>query len=86
MTEIDYQELNARCEKALTDIATHDIEKWLYKSSKLIKTVSIEPEGYPSIANCHFEGIHYPFISEFHRIYQQQVNILNKSNQSQKDE
>jgi hypothetical protein len=41
MTEIDYQKLNVRCEKALKDIATHDIEKWLYKSSKLIKTVSI---------------------------------------------
>ena len=47
MNEIDYKELNARCEKALKDIDTQDLEKWLYKSSRLIKAVSIQPVGLP---------------------------------------
>ena len=86
MNQVDYQDLNVRCENALKDIDTHDIEQWLHKSSKLIKDVSIQPEGLPSIANAHYEGVLYIFISEFHRLYEQQLNKLNNLNQSQIDE
>lgn len=75
-----YQSLNDRCKKAISKIENTEIENWLYLSSKLINEVSNKPEGLPSIANAHFKGIHYPFISEFHRLYIQHFNEINKSN------
>ena len=71
MNQIDYQSLNLRCEKALKKIDNNPIDTWLHFASKLFKAISIQPEGLPSIANAHFEGVHYKFISEFHKLYKQ---------------
>ncbi len=75
---INYQALNDRCENALKEINNHSIDQWLYLSSRLIDEVSIQPEGFPSIANATLEGVHYKFIAEFHRVYQEQLNNSNR--------
>ena len=69
----DFQSLNERCEKALKQVDNNPIDTWLHQASKLFKAISIQPEGLPSIANANFEGVHYKFISEFHKLYKQKT-------------
>ena len=70
-----YEQLNERCKNAIKLIEQEeDVDRWLHLASKLFKAVSIEPEGLPSIANCHFEGVHYSSIADFHRKYLEQQN------------
>ena len=45
-------------------------EKWLRRYCKLFMKVSICPTGHPNIANANLDGINYPLIGEFHRVYQ----------------
>ena len=78
MTQIDYQTLNERCEKALKEIDINPIDTWLHLASKLFKAVSIQTEGLPSIANANFEGVHYKFISEFHKEYLKRFSQIKK--------
>lgn len=69
-----YEKLNERCENAIKAIDDNDVERWLHLASKLFKVVSIQPEGLPSIANCHFEGVLYSSIAEFHSLYIKKQN------------
>lgn len=78
MNQIDYQSLNERSEKALKEIDNNTIETWLHLASKLFKAVSIQPEGLPSIANTNFEGVHYKFISDFHKEYLNRLSQIKK--------
>ena len=72
-----YEQLNERCKNAIKVIdQEEDVERWLHLASKLFKAVSIQPDGLPSIANCHFEGVHYSSISEFHSLYIKKQNTL----------
>ena len=81
MNQAYYEKLNERCENAIKLIdQEEDVERWLHLASKLFKAVSIQPEGLPSIANSHFEGVYYRSIAEFHRIYQEQENKRFKTN------
>jgi len=77
MNQAYYEQLNERCENAIKVIdQEQDVERWVYLASKLFKAVSIQPEGLPSIANCHFEGVHYGFITEFHNLYVKKQKTL----------
>ena len=75
MNQEYYEQLNERCKNAIKLIEQEkDVERWLHLASKLFKAVSIEPEGLPSIANSHFEGVHYSSIAEFHSLYIKKQN------------
>ena len=75
MNQEYYEQLNERCKNAIKLIEQEeDVDRWLHLASKLFKAVSIEPEGLPSIANSHFEGVHYSSISEFHSLYIKKQN------------
>jgi hypothetical protein len=76
MNQEYYEQLNERCKNAIKAIDDNDIERWLHLASKLFKAVSIQPEGLPSIANCHFEGVLYSSIAEFHSLYIKKQNTL----------
>ena len=72
-----YEQLNERCKNAIKLIEQEeDVDSWLHLASKLFKAVSIQPEGLPSIANCHFEGVLYSSIAEFHSLYIKKQNTL----------
>jgi hypothetical protein len=74
MNQEYYEQLNERCKNAIKAIDDNDIERWLHLASKLFKAVSIQPEGLPSIANCHFEGVLYSSIADFHSLYIKKQN------------
>jgi len=77
MNQAYYEQLNERCENAIKVIGQEeDVERWLHLASKLFKAVSIQPEGLPSIANSHFEGVYYDFITEFHNLYVKKQKTL----------
>lgn len=73
----DYVNLNNRCEFALNELEKLDIDTWLYRSSKLFKAISLQPEGLPSIALANFEGVYYQYISEFHQAYKKHFAKIN---------
>lgn len=46
-----------------------DKDKWLKAYEDLYCSISIQPEGLPSIANAHLNGQFFPNIANFHRLY-----------------
>lgn len=69
--EFDYLVADENCKEALKELMIDANKvKWLRKYEKLFKKVSISPLGLPNIANANFDGVNYPFIGEFHRVYQ----------------
>jgi len=78
MDKIDFQVNDNLCEEALIELASiKDTNTWIIKYKELFESISIQPEGLPSIANQHFKGVKYFYIGELHREYQKQ---LRKSN------
>jgi hypothetical protein len=70
MDKIDFQITDNLCEEALIELAsTNDIDAWLLKYKDLFESISIKPEGLPSIANQHYHGVKYFYIGEMHRMY-----------------
>jgi hypothetical protein len=75
MNQAFYEKLNERCQNAIKAIGQEeDVERWLHLASKLFKAVSIQPDGLPSIADSHFEGVLYSSIAEFHSLYIKKQN------------
>ena len=75
MNQEYYEQLNERRKNAIKLIEQEeDVDRWLHLASKLFKLVSIQPDGLPSIANCHFEGVLYNSIAEFHNLYIKKQN------------
>jgi hypothetical protein len=69
--EMDFLVADENCKEALKELMIEENNiKWLSKYEKLFKKVSISPLGLPNIANANFDGVNYPFIGEFHRVYQ----------------
>ena len=70
------------CEEAL-ELEAGDIDRdyWINDYEDLFKSVSIAPEGLPSIANANFNGCKYKNIYDFHSKYVQRIfekDILNR--------
>ncbi len=82
-----YEIADKFCEEALT-LEAGDIDRdfWLVEYNDLYKSISIAPEGLPSIANGNFNGVKYKNIFDFHSKYVQrkfEQGILDRM--SQKD-
>jgi len=75
--EMDYLVADENCKEALKELMIEENKiKWLSKYEKLFKKVSISPLGLPNIANANFDGVNYPFIGKFHRVYQRVTQNL----------
>jgi hypothetical protein len=74
MDKIDYQITDHLCEQALMELESIDHAYWIQKHKELFESISIKPEGLPSISNQHYEGVNYFFIGKFHTKYQQLLN------------
>ena len=77
-----YDIVDRFCEEAL-ELEAGDIDRdyWINECEDLFKSVSIAPEGLPSIANANFNGCKYTNIYDFHSKYVQrkfEQDILNR--------
>ena len=84
MEKIDFQIADNFCEEALIELTNTHSSGWIVKHKDLFESISIQPEGRPSIANQNYGGIKYDYIGQFHSIYEQKVyeeNILNEKSQ-----
>ena len=77
-----YEIVDMFCKEAL-EIEAGEIDRdfWITDNEDLFKSVSIAPDGLPSIANANFNGCKYQFIHDFHSKYVQrkfEQDILNK--------
>ena len=77
-----YDIVDRFCEESL-ELEAGDVDRdyWLMDNEDLFTTVSIAPEGLPSIANANFNGCKYKYIHDFHSKYVQrkfEQDILNK--------
>lgn len=80
-----YDIVDRFCEEAL-EVESGDIDRdyWINEYEDLFKSVSIAPEGLPSIANANFNGFKYKNIHDFHSKYVQrkfEQDILNRMTQ-----
>ncbi len=71
MDKIDYQITDHLCEEAFNEVESVDPAYWVEKHKQLFESISIKPQGLPSIANQHHNGVKYFFIGKFHAKYQQ---------------
>lgn len=70
MNTNDYVEADKLCETIVKDFdVLVEKESWLSKYKSLYNRFNIQPAGLPAIADCHYEGIKYEHISEFHTLY-----------------
>ena len=68
---------DTNCKQALADLRTNiSVPQWLDSNTALFKSISIAPEGRPSIASANFQGEYYEWISAFHRFYQTLVEYV----------
>jgi hypothetical protein len=84
MEKIDFQIADNFCEEALIELANTHPSSWIVLHKDLFESISIKPEGRPSIANQNYGGIKYDYIGQFHSIYEHKVyeeNILNERSQ-----
>ena len=70
--EMDYLVADENCRIALRELMFTTFKtNWLKDYTKLFKKVSVQPsQDLPNIANANFDRVNYPFIGEFHRVYQ----------------
>ena len=69
-SENDFYISDKTCEESVNDYKTStDKLAWLAENKALYNSISIRPEGLPSIASCCLNGKHYENISVFHEIY-----------------
>jgi tetratricopeptide (TPR) repeat protein len=82
-----YEIADRFCEEALeVESGNIDRDNWLVEYKDLYKSVSIAPEGLPSIANANFKGCKYKNILDFHSKYVQRIfekNILEHMTQKE---
>lgn len=65
-----YEIADKFAEEAIEDEAkTIDRDKWLRENEDLFKSISIQPQGLPSIANANMNGQFFVHIADFHRLY-----------------
>ncbi len=58
------------CEDSINNFKERiDPDIWIKENEQLFNSISIKPEGYPSIANSHFNGKFYKNISDFHKLF-----------------
>ena len=70
MSENDFYISDKTCEESIQDFENkNDKLLWLAENRELYNSISIRPEGLPSIASCCLNGKHYENISLFHRLY-----------------
>jgi hypothetical protein len=70
MSENDFYISDKTCEESIEDFENkNDKLLWLAENRELYNSISIRPEGLPSIASCCLNGKHYENISIFHRLY-----------------
>ena len=85
MDKIDYQIADNFCEEALVELQScNDTPSWIINHTDLYNSISIKPEGRPSIANQNYNGVRYYYIGEFHSTYEKKVyeeDILNHRTQ-----
>ena len=85
MDKIDYQIADNFCEEALVELQScNDTPSWIINHTDLYNSISIKPEGRPSIANQNYNGVRYHYIGEFHYTYEKKVyeeDILNHRTQ-----
>ena len=85
MDKIDFQIADNFCEEALVQLQScNDIPSWIKNHKELFESISIKPEGLPSIANQNHNGVRYHYIGEFHSTYEQKIyeeDILNHRTQ-----
>ena len=84
MEKIDFQIADNFCEEAIIELTNAHPSGWIVKHKDLFESISIKPEGRPSIANQNYGGIKYDYIGQFHSIYEQKVyeeNIINEKSQ-----
>ena len=74
--EAVYQKLDERCKKAIEGLKLKETGVWLNSAGPLYQSISIRPDGLPSIANAHFNGKHYEATSEFHHLYVQKESVF----------
>jgi hypothetical protein len=61
---------DANAKLALMDLREHmSIPDWMHTHAALFKSISIRPDGYPSIADANYGNVRYVWIQEFHRMY-----------------
>ena len=69
-SENDFYISDKTCEESVNDYKTStDKLAWLAENRALYNSISIRPEGLPSIASCCLNGKHYENISVFHSTY-----------------
>lgn len=61
---------DTNCKQALIDLRTNiSVPAWLDAHAALFKSISIAPEGLPSIASANYQGEHFEWISKFHGLF-----------------
>lgn len=73
MDKIDFQIADTFCEEALIELESTPPSSWIEKYKNLYVSISIKPDGLPSIANQNYNGINYDSIGEFHSIYEEKL-------------
>ena len=74
---ISYIINDARCESALNDFGSaHPVDDWVWKHLKLYNDITIRPEGLPPIAQCHYHGEYFRYISEFHALFKKAMDEI----------
>jgi tetratricopeptide (TPR) repeat protein len=69
-SENEFYIADKTCEESVNDYKTStDKLAWLAENRALYNSISIRPEGLPSIASCCLNGKHYENISVFHSTY-----------------
>ena len=72
-----YIENDQKCKAAIMEIRGHiTVPQWVDKNAQLFKSISIQPPGRPSIADCHCNGVHYKWISNFHHLHNSLLGYL----------
>jgi hypothetical protein len=59
-----------KCKAAIMELRGNiTVPKWVDTHALLFKSIAIQPEGRPSIADSHCGDVHYEWISNFHHLY-----------------
>ena len=65
-----YIQNDQKCKMAIMELRGNIIvPKWVDSHAALFRSISIQPEGKPSIADCHCNEVYYEWISNFHHLY-----------------
>ena len=72
-----YIEKDNKCKMAIMEVRGNiTVPKWVDSHAALYEAVSIQPKGRPSIASSNCGGVHYEWISNFHRLYRDLLEYM----------